>query len=318
MLLVMVVAVQRAPARADDPVADEPAPTRVQAPPAAAAVPVPLTPASGTAGKVVASVPASAGLVVAVLDRVTGERALGPGATEPVYTASLVKLVVAVDILDRSRSAGSRIDDGDRDLLRRALSRSDDAAMNQLWVQFDGVGAPARVSAALGLTATTAPRDPSQWGESRASAADLLVVVDHVLTGMAPDDRALVLGDLRDATPTAADGFGQDYGLLDARASGEGPPVLAKQGWMCCVSGERYLHSIGAVGADQRFVVALLSTRPRGTGWDAARAELNSAARTVLAGVDGGRADGPGRNPWFRNGPLGCATSIPASVASRP
>ncbi|MEJ3658457.1 hypothetical protein WEH80_36415 [Actinomycetes bacterium KLBMP 9759] len=24
------------------------------------------------------------------------------------------------------------------------------------------------------------------------------------------------------------------------------------------------------------------------------------------------------QNPWFRNGPLGCATSIPACVASRP
>ncbi len=291
-LLAIVVAVQQAPAAAHDPAGDESAATRVQAPPPVAAVPAPLTPARGTAAKVVAAataaVPANTGLVVAVLDRATGEQALGPGATDPVYTASLVKLVVAVDILDRSRSAGPPIAEGDRELLRRALSRSDDAAMNQLWVRFDGVGALARVSAALGLTATSAPRDPSQWGESRASAADLLVVVDHVLTGMAPDDRALVLGDLGAATPTAADGFAQDYGLLDGASPGAGSAVLAKQGWMCCIAGERYLHSIGAVGADQRFVVVLLSTQPQGRSWDAARAELNTTARTVLAGVDGG------------------------------
>ena len=80
-------------------------------------------------------------LAVAVYDRATRESAVGDRGTEPFYTASLAKVVVAIDMLDRRRLDGLTITDEDIGLLRRALGPSDDSAMNALWTKFDGQGA---------------------------------------------------------------------------------------------------------------------------------------------------------------------------------
>jgi hypothetical protein len=218
-------------------------------------------------------------LAVAVLDRETGELALGARGEEPYYTASLSKVVVAVDILDRRRLENLVVADSDIELLRRALGPSDDGAMNALWSRFDGVGAVGRVSNRLGLGGTTAPRDPSQWGEVSVPAADTVRIWEHVLEDMPPADRDLLLSAVDAAPPRAADGFNQWYGLLAPAVDGPGAPgAVAKQGWMCCFSGKYYMHSTGTVGPDRRFVVALLTRVPRAPGWEVARQELTRIA----------------------------------------
>ncbi|GAA2558100.1 hypothetical protein [Pseudonocardia hydrocarbonoxydans] len=230
-----------------------------------------------------AAASATTELGVAVLDRVTGRTAAGDRGDEPFYTASLSKLVVAVDVLDRRRTEDLAVTDDDLDLLRRALGPSDDAAMNQLWVRFDGPGAAARVGADLGLTGTTAPADPSQWGEMSVPAVDLLRLYDHVLGGMPDEDRLVVVDALSAAPAIAADGFDQAFGLLDPVVDGPGAVgAQAKQGWMCCFSERYYLHSAGVVGPDQRFVVAVLTRVPSGPGWDAARAEVTAVAAAAV------------------------------------
>jgi hypothetical protein len=79
---------------------------------------------------------------------------------------------------------------------------------------------------------------------------------------------------MRAATPVAADGFDQQFGLL-----GTAPPGTAvKQGWMCCVGGHRHLHSVGVV--DSRVVV-LLSEVSRSVGYGEARAALTTAAAAI-------------------------------------
>ncbi|MCW0214339.1 MAG: hypothetical protein OJJ54_13350 [Pseudonocardia sp.] len=233
----------------------------------------------------VAAVSAGTELAVAVLDRATGETTLGPRADEPIYTASLSKVVVAVDILERRRIEGLVLDPPALDQLRRALSVSDDSAMSALWSRFDGAGAPARLAALLGLQDTRTPADASQWGEVRVSARDYLRIYDHIAGEMSEADRALLLDDLGAAPAFARDGFAQDFGLLAPAVAGPGGlGATAKQGWMCCFSGEYYLHSAGLVGPDQRFVVALLSVQPRSRGWADAREELTTVA-TALAGA---------------------------------
>jgi hypothetical protein len=47
---------------------------------------------------------------------------------------------------------------------------------------------------------------------------------------------------------------------------------------MCCVSGERHLHSLAVV---DRRVVVLLSEVPRSVGYGAARAALTAAAAAI-------------------------------------
>lgn len=221
-------------------------------------------------------------LGVAVLDRNTGELATGASAGVPMYSASLVKVIVAVDVLDRRRT-GLPVDDGDLALIRRALGPSDDDAMNALWTSFDGIGAIGRVAAALGLQDSRAPDDPSQWGESIVSARDMVTVYSHVLDGMPPADRDLLLGAMAAAPPVAADGFDQAYGLLSA---GPRPDVAAKQGWLCCLGGMITLHSTGALdgaGQPSRYVVALLSSQPRGVGYDGARSTVTAASDAARA-----------------------------------
>lgn len=232
---------------------------------------------------VVAAERAAAGstqLAVAVLDRGTGEVARGQRADEPYFTASLAKVVVAVDMFDRSHTDGLEITDADRDLLRRALGRSDDDAMNELWVRFDGLGAAARVSQRLGLDRTKQPRDPGQWGQMSVSATDMALIWRYILDDMPAGDREFLVEAMSDATPTAADGFDQAFGLLSPAVRARG--TVAKQGWMCCPGGAHYLHSAGAAGPGRGFVVVVLTRHPGPPGWDEARAEVTKITTAAV------------------------------------
>ena len=243
-------------------------------------------PETGIAAAAVAAAVTAAGLVqgmdlrVSVWDRELDESASAGASAEPTYTASLSKVVVALDVVERRRTEGLEVTERDLELLRRVLGPSDDSAMNTLWSRFDGAGAASRIAARLGLTGTQDPRDPSQWGEMRVSAEDEVRLYEHVLD-LPAEDRELLLGGLRAAPPTAGDGFAQDYGLLAATVGQQAGSVAVKQGWMCCFGQRYYLHSAGVVGDDSRFVVALLSIQPRNGGWERARAGLTSVGEAV-------------------------------------
>lgn len=248
-------------------------------------------PAAGRATAAVAAAEAAARnttlLAVAVLDRATGEVAVGMGGTEPFYTASLSKVVLVVDVLDRRRLDGLAVSDADLDLIRRALGPSDDGAMSALWSRFDGAGAAGRLSARLGLSGTGAPPDPSQWGEMSVSAADTVRIWEHLLDDMAGPDRDLLISAMQAAPAQAPDGFDQSYGLMSSTVNGsDGPGAVAKQGWMCCFSGQYYLNSAGAVGADERFLIALLTRQPRDEGWEPARQELSRIALAAVRALE--------------------------------
>lgn len=224
-------------------------------------------------------------LGVAVLDRTTGELAVGDRGHERFYTASLAKLIVIVDVLDRRRTEGLKVTDADLKLFERALGPSDDSAMSALWEKFDGPGAPARVSARLGLEGTAAPKRFGQWGEVEVTAADYATLWKYVLDDMPAADRELLITDMAAAPSTAKDGFDQGFGLLSSEIRGDGAGAVAKQGWMCCFSGRYYLHSAGVLGPENRFVVVLLTRQPRTKGWPAARSEQTGIATKAVAAL---------------------------------
>lgn len=244
-------------------------------------------PPAGLTAAAVAAAESAAGasteLAVAVQDRETGEIATGRLGERPFYMASVAKLLVAIDVLDRRRLDGLPVSDADIDLIHRALGPSDDDAMNALWTRFDGAGAAGRTGVRLALTGTGDPSDRSQWGEMLAAAVDIARLWTHVLDAMPPADRHLLLTPMDTAPTHAADGFDQQYGLRSTAVDGPGAPgAVTKQGWLCCFSGRYYLHSTGAVGTDQRYVVVLLATLPRGPGWAAARQELSTIAAAAV------------------------------------
>ncbi|GGP42159.1 serine hydrolase [Saccharothrix coeruleofusca] len=204
-------------------------------------------------------------LGLAVLDLATGALA-GHNGDTPFRSASLSKLVVAVDVL------GAGASDQDRHYLQRALSVSDDNAMNALWVLHDGIGAITRVAERAGLRNTTAPADPSQWGEVEMSAVDVVRLYQYVLRELPGEARDFIVSALSSAPTTAADGFDQGFGLL-------GLGGYTKQGWMYYLPADLYLHSAGVVG--DRYAVALLSVQT-GVATATARDNVTAIARTVV------------------------------------
>jgi hypothetical protein len=242
---------------------------------APAAEPSPDVAAAVAAGDALAG---DSDLGVAVLDLETGGLTSGAQGSEPFYSASLSKLLLVVDLLDRRTDGELDVPESDLGLVRRALSLSDDAAMDVLWDTYDGPGAVERVAGSTGLTATAPPDDPSQWGEVTLSADDAVRLCSHVLRDMAAADRDLIVDALSGAREEAADGTDQYFGLL---ADGTGSSY-AKQGWMIYLPSDVYAHSAGVV--DGRYAVALLSIDHGGT-YRTSQEHLDEVADAVVGAL---------------------------------
>jgi hypothetical protein len=222
--------------------------------------------------------PSVAAYGVAVLDRTTGQLSLGSEAATPLYSASVVKLFTVVDILHRAEAEGLVLTAVQRADIQRALSLSDDNAMNALWNQFGGPRTVTEMVALAGLRDTRPPANPGEWGETLISARDVVGVYQYLLSSMGQSSRDTVLGALAGAQESGADGFDQAFGLL---RSPRPVTVAAKQGWM--IDGPQlYLHSTGVTGAADRYVIALLSAQPATVGYQTAKAYLSAAATTVV------------------------------------
>lgn len=198
----------------------------------------------------------------------------GAVASRPFPSASMVKLFIAEDILHRARTGGLTLDGGDYGLLSRMLRSSDDPAASRLWVRYGGNRMVVDVARRYGLTGTSPTTVPGQWGQVMTTAADLARFLSLVPVVAHPLDAAWFFGWLERSTPIAADGFDQSFGLF---GTGDGERAV-KQGWMCCVGGNRHVHSVGVVG---RKVVVLLTEVPRSSGYDDVRAALTAAAAEV-------------------------------------
>ncbi|MGY2066308.1 serine hydrolase [Blastococcus sp. SYSU DS0619] len=210
----------------------------------------------------------------------------GPVADRPFPTASMVKLFMAEDILGRARAGSIVLTSDDQVLLREMIRRSDDPAASTLWVRFGGGQMVRDVAARYGLPGTGPPpaEIPGQWGQAVTTAQDVARFLSRLPVVAHPADAAALLRWMRAATPEAADGFDQRFGLFGTLP---GRPAV-KQGWMCCVDGQRHLHSVAVVGSR---VVVLLSEVPRSVDYDSARAALTAAGAAVAAGTTtaGGR-----------------------------
>jgi hypothetical protein len=202
----------------------------------------------------------------------------GAAAARPFPAASMVKLFMAEEILRRVRAGDVDLAPGESELLRAMIRRSDDPAASTLWVRYDGAQLVRDVARRYDLDGTAPPAIPGQWGQAVVTARDiarflgLLPVIAH------PDDAETLLGWMREATPIAADGFDQAFGVYGVRED-----VAVKQGWMCCVDGNRHVHSVGIVGGT---AVVLLSEVDADIGYDAARAALTAAAGALPAPKD--------------------------------
>ena len=204
-----------------------------------------------------------------VYDRVTSRELLSVNADRQFRSASLVKLMIAIDALNRGASTT------ERKQIARMLSMSDDNIASSLWVK-GGPGIITRVVALIGLQDTEAPEQAGKWGEVKLTARDLVLVYQYIMNSLPPEDHALIVDALASAPQHAADGFDQYFGIPD----GLNTQWAIKQGWGNN-STAMVLHSTGLVGTDNRYIVILLTEHPLGSGWRTSASSVTAAAKAL-------------------------------------
>jgi hypothetical protein len=108
----------------------------------------------------------------------------------------------------------------------------------------------------IGLSDTTPPADPTQWGMAKTSANDVVATYEY-LSDVIPDEVAApLLAALGNARNPADDGWDQYFGIPDGLP---GRPWQIKQGWMI-LRNALALNTTGIVGG--RYVVVLMTQQP--------------------------------------------------------
>ncbi|MGW7536020.1 serine hydrolase [Amycolatopsis sp. NPDC054798] len=195
---------------------------------------------------------------------------VGWKADQPQPTASVVKLLIALDLLDRSGVPS----DSDADAVHAMLAASDDRVASRLWQQLGGPAIVRRQAGKLRLAHTSPPEDPGQWGSTKMSAEDVVAVYRHITSDRPGDERDFLTEALENAPLTAADGFDQHFGIPRAFP---GAKWAVKQGWGTS-DGRRVLNTTGLVRIESRtFAVAVMSTWDDGIDVAAAAKALTAA-----------------------------------------
>jgi hypothetical protein len=145
------------------------------------------------------------------------------------------------------------------------------------------------------------------WGSTTLTANDVVRTYLFLLEKAPPGLRDAIMGNLHQSTPCGTDHYYQNFGIPLAFA---GQPWSAKQGWwgfgdnptnVCnppntllpvptkpAIKGDspalmsgRVLHSTGTVGANDRYIVAVLTHFPSATGFKEAFAAITELTRSL-------------------------------------
>ncbi|MFI5583746.1 hypothetical protein ACIA5G_01820 [Amycolatopsis sp. NPDC051758] len=200
-----------------------------------------------------------------VFDRERGAATVSAHADRAYTSASLVKLLIALAVLDRGGPAAQ---------VQRMLSRSDDELASRFWSSYGGPAIVTGWAKKIGLTGTRAPADPGRWGDTRITAADVVRIYQYMLAH-AP---GTILAALRGATERGSDGFRQYFGIPDAAGQ---QPWAVKQGWSCC-GPTRMLHTSGVVGENGRYIVVVLSENPSSVDYATGSKRVTAVVRALL------------------------------------
>jgi len=222
-----------------------------------------------------------ADITFSILDRHTG-RVVSGGDRAAFPIASVTKLFIADDLLERTSAKGETLSPEDQRGLELMLRSSADVPASDFWVRGGGNAIVDRVVSRYGLPSTTAPYN-GDWWNTMSTTTDLVRYYDMLLDGtggLPPGQADVIISNLAASTPLGIDGYPQRFGIPDALFA---EPVAVKQGWMCCWNGPNQLHmSTGVVGSDRRYVMAFGSMQSVGEA--AARDALTQAVKTMFPG----------------------------------
>ncbi|TYB51456.1 hypothetical protein FXF51_53220 [Nonomuraea sp. PA05] len=261
-------------------------------------------------------VPAGTTAAWVVFDRQAGKIVATRNAHRKYRSASVVKILIAIDYLERRKSVPA----ADARLLKVMLRSSDDDAASTLWDRLGKGQIIVRQARKLGLSDTAPPpaTHPGFWGYTSLSAYDIVRTYRYLLDRAEPRVRDTILGHLRQSTPCGTDGFDQTFGIPD----GVPRPWAVKQGWsgfgttppvrcngraqtasyttdasaigapISWISqratgsgvpdyGRPVLHTTGLAGKGDRFVMAVLTAHPAGGTWSSSVKRTTAIARDL-------------------------------------
>lgn len=210
---------------------------------------------------------------VVVYDRTAKKNTVSLKADRSYTSASLVKLLIALEALQAGTPPST---------VQRMLSVSDDDIASRLWTALGGPLIVTRWANKIGLAGTRPPEDPGRWGDTRITAADVVKIYRYLLDQAGAGPRTTIMRALSGATENGSDGVRQYFGIPDAVGS---LPWSIKQGWACC-RGSRILHSSGAVGEDDRYLVVVLSSQPTSTTYASAGRRVTEVVKALLPAID--------------------------------
>ncbi|WP_460664476.1 serine hydrolase [Kribbella swartbergensis] len=226
---------------------------------------------------------------IAVFDRDAGRFVQQYNPDHRFRSASVVKLLIALDYL-WNRAPAYDVPAADRDRLEVMLRSSDDDAASHYWDELGGAALVDRMVKRLGLTHTSGPpaTHPGFWGYVAITAADTVRIYRYLLDQAPEPVRAFVMDLLHRPTRYGTDGFDQFFGIPSAFER----DFSIKQGWSGFQGSSGYgsdrvkprdhavdlhsdaLHTTGTVGLDDRTIVAVYTLHPRGTPYEKAYAEV--------------------------------------------
>jgi hypothetical protein len=197
-------------------------------------------------------------------------------ADTPIYTASVVKLLIAIDALHLDDWAPSTSTSNE---ITDMLEGSNDDDASDFWERDGGNEIVTRMVDLIGLKHTLLPTITGQWGMAKMSASDVVATYQFIAHDTPATSSTLIMNALYHAKKTADDGFPQYFGIPD------GLPTTAtwsiKQGWMILDSAV-VLNTTGVVGTDNRYIVVLLTNQSAYTSYAKGRNAV-TAGITALA-----------------------------------
>jgi hypothetical protein len=278
-----------APAAPVPAVAPAPAAAPVAVAPAVAPAPSAVAPGPNLPPQVPAELPSTAAQTVIagsgadmsyeVFDRATGKVVAASGANTPRMTASVVKVMIADQVLTLRNQGKLKLSNAELSRLRLMITRSDDGAADVFWKRGGGNAIVTAVAQRYHLVNTSPPN--GAWWFTMTSPADLVSLYSQILSGVStpPNIRMFITGAMRGFQKTGTDGTNQTFGLPSTVHRGG-----FKQGWMELANGSWVHNTTGFFGPGDRYVAAVMHTQPQAKPEAAATGELTSVTRALLPG----------------------------------
>jgi hypothetical protein len=212
-------------------------------------------------------------------DRVTGAAYRNAQANAMIWSASTIKLAIAVDLLVRNRTGAIKLTPDDQKLMQAMIHSSDNDATDTLWSRFGGADHQSfnRDFPAYGMTDLEPQRGFSDvfpyWGFQKTTANDLDRLMNYTLTRMTAVESTALINEMQHVDDE------QHWGVW-----GAGPAMAPgnKNGWSL-EQGGWVINSVGFAGPSQRYTLAVMNALGGAGGYDAGVATTTRVAELLLA-----------------------------------